>query len=136
MGALDSPAPSLDQLDSDHGPEWPDGRQRRREQGPGRLSPHDRPEDQRAEAQVADAVQKAEKGGLRVVSGGDPEEEESREQARLEPGGVLHPFEEGAGHRLGQGFRMLSSSHDAEISAWAASTGGRRPPGDLHTGGP
>ena len=56
IGALDSPAPSLDQLDSDHGPEWPDGRQRRREQGPGRLSPHDRPEDQRAEAQVADAV--------------------------------------------------------------------------------
>src|SRR4051795_6720535 len=77
--SLDPPPAALDQLDRDHGAEGPDGRQRRSEQGPGRLAPHDRPEDQRAESEVADAVQKAEQGGPRGVAGRDPEEEQRRE---------------------------------------------------------
>src|SRR5206468_2958498 len=103
------PSAALDQLNSYHGAEGPEGREGRREQWPGSLPAHDRPEDQRAEPQIADPVQQAEERGLGRVAGRDPEEKESREQAELEPGGDLHPPEESAGNGPGEGVAPRSS---------------------------
>src|SRR5829696_8600940 len=113
-GPLDSPAATLDQLDSDHRSERPDRGEGRREQRPGRLVAEQRDEDQGTEPEISDPVQKPEQGGLRVVSGREPEDEQCREQERLEPGDQLHPAEEGAGDRLRQGLCRCEGAPQAE----------------------
>jgi hypothetical protein len=92
--ALDSPAPVLDQRDTDHAPDRAGRSQGRRQQRPWRLAADDCRQDQEREDDEADPVAEPEDEGLVLEPRREPEEQQRREQAELDPRGDLDEAEE------------------------------------------
>src|ERR671930_558326 len=105
--------PALDDRDSDHAAQGPDGRQRGGEQRVGGLASQDRDPDQDAEGYEPDPMRPPEDHRLILEARGEPEEAQGGEDRQLEPARSLHPWPQGARKRSAKlGFGPLRV-HDA-----------------------